>query len=267
MEEHDRQAAEGEDPEGDQDVQADLDDDAVDHQRHGVGSEPQGEADDARHELRDEVQGREQLLSLGLGELRTDDADEQREEDERQDVPDRAVGMADDGPEEVLRHEHLHDPGQGQRRAGRRDGHVLLRGAAELLHEHGLRAGIEMIARAEHVHHQQPQADGDGHVQEEESEGAAGERTEPVEAAELGDAGGERGEDQRDHHEEQQAEEDLAQRVEDVRRDLPHELERRGRIPSEPEGGQAGDDAEQQPIQDTVGEGTIGFGHGGYDHL
>jgi len=140
---------------------------------------------------------------------------------------------------------------------------VLLRGATELLHEHGLGARVEMVAGAKHVHHQQPQADGDGHVEEEEREGPAGERAEPVESAELGDAGGERGEDQRDDDEEKQAEEDLAERVEDVRRDLPHELKRRRRILSEPESGQAGDDAEEQAVEDTVGEGTIGFGHGG----
>ena len=85
-----------------------------------------------------------------------------------------------------------------------------------------------MIAGTEHVHHQQPQADGDGHVEEKERERPTRERTQPVETAELSDTGGERGEHQRDHHEEQQTEEDLSQRVEDIRRDLPHELQRRG---------------------------------------
>ena len=224
MKEHNGEAAQSEDAEGYQDIESDFDDDAVDHQRHGEGGEPQGEPDDARHELRDEVQGREQLLTLRLGELRADDADEQGEEDERQDVADRAVGMADDGPEEILRHEHLDDAGQGQRRGGRRDGHVLLRGAPELLHEHRLCARVEMIPRPEHVHHQQAEADGDGHVEEEERERTTSKRTETIQAPELRDAGGERGEDQRNHHEEKQAEEDLSQRVEDVRRDLPHEL-------------------------------------------
>ena len=82
-----------------------------------------------------------------------------------------------------------------------------------------------MIAGTEHVHHQQPQADGDGHVEEKERERPTRERTQPVETAELSDTGGERGEHQRDHHEEEQPEEDLSHRVEDVRRDLPHELQ------------------------------------------
>ena len=56
MEEHDRQAPEGEDAEGDQDVQPDLDDDAVDHQRHGIRREPQGELHDAGHEFGDQIQ-------------------------------------------------------------------------------------------------------------------------------------------------------------------------------------------------------------------
>ena len=50
---------------------------------------------------------------------------------------------------------------------------------------------------------------GDRHVHEEQGEGATGERAELPELAELDDAVGERGEHQRDHDEEQHAQEDL----------------------------------------------------------
>jgi hypothetical protein len=94
------------------------------------------------------------------------------------------------------------------------------------------------------------------------AKGAAGERSEPVEAAELHNAGGERGEDQRDHHEEQHAQENLAEGIEDVRRDLAHEGEELGRYFADKERGDAGDDADNQADENAIRQGAIGLSHG-----
>jgi len=53
VEEHHREAPEGKDAEGDQDIQADLDDHTIDHQRHRVGCELQRDLHDTSHEFGD----------------------------------------------------------------------------------------------------------------------------------------------------------------------------------------------------------------------
>ena len=80
--------------------------------------------------------------------------------------------------------------------------------------------GLHGGARLEHVHHDEAERHGDRHVQEEQREGADRERTELPEALELRDAHGERGEHERDHDEEQHPQEDLAERIEHVGREL-----------------------------------------------
>ena len=67
------------------------------------------------------------------------------------------------------------------------------------------------------VHHHQAERRGDHHVREEQRERAAGERPEVRELAELHHAVRERREHERDHDEEQHAQEDLPERVEQRR--------------------------------------------------
>ena len=120
-----------------------------------------------------------------------------------------------------------------------------------------------MAARLEEVHHDEPEGDADRHVEEKNEERAAGERPELVEAAELDDAGGERGEDEGNDDEEEQPQKNLAERIEVVRRGAPHEGERGRGKAADDERGDTGGDTDAESDEDAIGEGTVGFGHGG----
>ena len=94
------------------------------------------------------------MLAFRLGELRADDTNKQGEEDERKNIADRAIGVANDGTEEVLGHEHLDQSGEIDGRGGGGSGDVLLGGASEFLHQHRLRRGIQVVAGTKDIHHQ-----------------------------------------------------------------------------------------------------------------
>lgn len=93
---------------------------------------------------------------------------------------------------------------------------VLLRRAPILLDETDLGRLVELVAGCQHVHHDHAERHGDRHVEEEHREGPPGQGSEVAQAAELRHAGGQRGEHQGNNHEEEQAQERLSQRVENV---------------------------------------------------
>ncbi len=218
---------------------------------------------DAGHEVLHGGEALEEFLAARDGEGSADRADEDREEDEREHVADAAAAVADKGAEEISRHEHFHE--RHEREAGLRlllVDDVGLRGAAEVGEDARLRLGVDEVAGTDDVHHEQAEHDRDAHVEEEEEEGAPGQRPELVGAAELEHAAGQRGEDERDDDEEQQPQEHLAERVEDLHGDLLHEGEGVGPDTAEREGEKAGHEADDKAAQDAIGQ----FGVGGTRH-
>ena len=122
----------------------------------------------------------------------------------------------------------------------------------------GLR--VHAPAWIQDVHHQQAERRRNRHVGEEQREGPARERPEVGQLAELHDATGQRCEDQRDDHEEQHPQEDLAERVEDVGRHPARTVLQSRDVRREQQHDYAGDGAVHQPLQDAVGKLGVGCG-------
>ena len=240
--------------ERDHDVPADLHHDAVDHGRHRVGREPEREVHDAGHEVVDEAESRPELLAPVLAQLDRGGADEDREQDQRQHVAEAVAVVADEGAEQVPRHEHLDDRHRRHVRLSRALRDVLGGRAAVLLEELGPGLGRQRSAGLDHVHHDEAERHGDRHVQEEQHEGAHRERTERREVLELGDAHGERREDERDDHEEQHPQEDLPDRVEHERRELAGACEEVRREVADEQRDAARQRADHEADQDPVGK-------------
>ena len=209
---------------------------------------------DAGHEVVDQAEAGTELLAPVLAQLHRRGADEDREQDQRQHVAEAIAVVADEGAEEVPRHEHLDDRHRCHVRLFRALCDVLRGGAAVLLEELGPGLGRHRRAGLDHVHHHDAEGHGDRHVQEEEHEGAHRERPERREVVELGDAHRERGEDERDDHEEQHAQEDLPDRVEHEGRELARGLEETRRGLADQQGGAAGQGADEEADQDAIGK-------------
>ena len=271
MNRHHAGAAEHEDPERQQDVEARLHQHAVDEAGHGVGRQPQREVHDAGHQLGDHLKRVLELPPLVVDQAGADEPDQDGKEDERQHVADAGGAVADDGGEQVSRHEHLDNHREGEAGRGLRGRDVLLGRAAVFGHETVLGGGVDVMAGFERVHHHQAEGDADGHVEKEEEERPAGQRPEFPGVAQLHDAGGQRGEHQRHDDKKQQAQEHSAERVEQHRRDPAHQLEQRAggldahvgqpalekfrdrHVRAGEQGDDTQDDADEQTAQDAVG--------------
>jgi len=132
----------------------------------------------------------------------------------------------------------------------------------KLFHEARTRLGRHRRSRLDDVHHEEPERDGDRHVDKEQQERAHREGPELAEPLELRDAHGERGEYERDHDEEQHAQEDLAERIEHERREAARCVEhrRKGGAGQERRAARHGPDREAQ--ENAVGEASVEVRHG-----
>ena len=209
---------------------------------------------DAGHEVVDEAEAGAELLAAVLAQLHGRGADEDREQDQRQHVAEAIAVVADEGAEEVPRHEHLDDRHRRHVRLFRALRDVLRGRAAVLLQQLFPGLGCHRSAGLDHVHHDDAERHRDRHVQEEEHESAHRKRPERREMIELGDAHGQRREHQRDHHEEQHAQEDLPDRVEDQGREIAGSGEEARRKVADQQRGAAGQGADDEADQDAIGK-------------
>jgi hypothetical protein len=246
-------AAKHEQPKRNEDVESHLHDDAENHCRNRVRREPQGEVHDPGHQVGNGFQSVEKLPLARFRQGQTGRAHQDGKEDQRQDLAEHVALVADERAEQVARHEHVDYRGWCHRRARLMGGDVRLRLPAVFLHQRGGRRRIQLPTRVQHVHHQQPERDPDEHVRREQRERLACERAEVGEFTELHDAARQRGENQGDHHEEQHAQEDLPERIEQVRGDPLRAFQQAWDEVSQQQHQRAGDSAYREPDQDTVG--------------
>jgi hypothetical protein len=183
------------------------------------------------------------------------------EHDERQHVAECAAIVADEGAEQISRHEHFDHAHRCQVWLLRASFDMLRRRAAILLHEGLPSLRRQGLARSNDVHHQQAESNRNGHVQEEQRERTACQRSELTQTLELRDARGERGEHQRDYHEEKHPQEHLAERIQHESRELPRTGEYGRRSPADQKRRSAGGGADRQAEQDAICKAGVDFRH------
>jgi hypothetical protein len=105
----DEHAARDEDAERDHDVPADLDDRAVDHGGHGVRGDCEREVDDTRHQSFTRPAPKRKLSRRSGDSFMAAAPTRIAKQDERQHVSEAPAVIADEGAEEISRHEHLDD--------------------------------------------------------------------------------------------------------------------------------------------------------------
>ena len=174
-----------------------------------IGREPQREVDDAGHQVVDEAEAGPELLAPVLAQLHRRGADQDREQDQRQHVAEAIAVVADEGAEQVPRHEHLDDRHRRHVRLLRALGDVLRGRAAVFLEQLGPGLGRQRGTRLDHVHHDEAERRRRSPCSGRTARRCAPRAARASKAVELRDARGERREHERDDDEEQHAQEDL----------------------------------------------------------